>query len=49
MGTSQQRQFSSTGTGHFKITNVNSGKLMDIYAAPTVDGAQNTQWMDNGG
>jgi hypothetical protein len=37
------------GNNLYKITNRNSGKVLEIYQASTADKAQAVQYTDNGG
>jgi hypothetical protein len=35
--------------GYYKIVNRNSGKVLDVEANSSADGAEIVQWTDNGG
>ena len=37
------------GSGWYKLTNRNSGKVLEVYQAATGDGANIVQYTDNGG
>ncbi|HEX3477690.1 MAG TPA: RICIN domain-containing protein [Kofleriaceae bacterium] len=47
-GGHQRRTLDYDGTGYFRVTNVNSGKLLDVPPASTADGAALVQFTSNG-
>jgi hypothetical protein len=42
-------QFVDAGGGYYRLRARHSGKVADVYGAPTANGAQVVQWSDNGG
>ena len=42
-------KFEDMDNGKYRITNKNSGKVLDVSGASTADGGNVIQWTDNGG
>jgi hypothetical protein len=46
-GTNQRWTLHHDGAGYFRLTNVNSGKVLDVPSSSTADGAKLIQFTSN--